>query len=292
MIPNRKYQNRSKVFWAQVKLISMTIGYSKKGGIITHSFDNIVDCFGKLNLETKNLFRDGGEKPSEQALLLVDYFKYRSKVLHNHVEKNLMKREEAKKVFEKVYNSFKSTVPIPYNKQKGDKRHHAYLTGLISLLTEKTLGGVYFDYDPREVVVITKNKKPIQALTRRIDGAYPSPTNPIAIWEIKEYYDTTTFGSRVADGVYETMLDGYEIEELKNRERLEIKHYLIIDDHFTWWDCGKSYLCRIIDMIHEGFVDEVLFGKEVVKRWPEIVKSWPKVPTTSTASDRERLLHS
>ena len=32
----------------------------------------------------------------------------------------------------------------------------------------------------------------------------------MALWEIKEYYYTTTFGSRVADGVYETLLDGLE----------------------------------------------------------------------------------
>ena len=48
-----------------------------------------------------------------------------------------------------------------------------------------------------------------------MDGGFPSITNPLAIWEVKEYYYTTTFGSRVADGVYETLLDGMEIEELE-----------------------------------------------------------------------------
>ena len=38
--------------------------------------------------------------------------------------------------------------------------------------------------------------------------------DPLAVWEIKEYYYTTTFGSRVADGVYETLLDGMELREL------------------------------------------------------------------------------
>lgn len=107
-----------------------------------------------------------------------------------------------------------------------------------------------------------------------MDGAYPSIVDPVAVWEVKEYYGTRTFGSRVADGVYETMLDGYEFEELAEHERREIKHYLIVDDYFTWWDCGRSYLCRIVDMLHMGLVDEVLFGREVLSRWPEIVKSW------------------
>jgi len=100
--------------------------------------------------------------------------------------------------------------------------------------------------------------------------------NPIAIWEVKEYYHTTTFGSRVADGVYETLLDGMEIEELAESEDVHLLHYLIIDSHYTWWKCGRSYLCRIVDMIHMGFVDEVLFGYETVERLPKLVKQWVK----------------
>ncbi len=49
---------------------------------------------------------------------------------------------------------------------------------------------------------------------------------------------------------------------------------LFVDDKYTWWNCGKSYLCRLIDMMHTGFVDEVIFGEEVFNRWPKIVKSW------------------
>jgi hypothetical protein len=109
-----------------------------------------------------------------------------------------------------------------------------------------------------------------------MDGAYPSIENPMAVWEVKEYYGTTTFGSRVADGVYETMLDGFELLELREHEKIAIQHYLFVDDRFTWWIKGKSYLCRIIDMLHMGLVDEVLFGKEVLQRWPEIVASWKK----------------
>jgi hypothetical protein len=37
---------------------------------------------------------------------------------------------------------------------------------------------------------------------------------------------------------------------------------------------GKSYLCRIVDMLHMGYVDEVLVGREVSALLPEIVKSW------------------
>ena len=92
-----------------------------------------------------------------------------------------------------------------------------------------------------------------------MDGAFPSAVNPVAVWEIKEYYYTTTFGSRVADGVYETLLDGMELEELREHEGIDVRHYLMVDAYFTWWECGRSYLCRIVDMLRMGYVDEVLF---------------------------------
>ncbi len=107
--------------------------------------------------------------------------------------------------------------------------------------------------------------------------------NPIAVWEIKEYYYTTTFGSRVADGVYESLLDGMELEELREQEKIEVKHYLMVDAHFTWWDCGRSYLCRIIDMLHMGYLDEALFGNEVAERLPEIVKEWVAIANERAA---------
>jgi len=105
-------------------------------------------------------------------------------------------------------------------------------------------------------------------------GAFPSVNNPIAVWEVKEYYYTTTFGSRVADSVYESLLDGLELEELRQSEGVRVRHYLMLDAHYTWWECGRSYLCRILDMLHMGYVDEVLFGYEVVERLPTLVSEW------------------
>jgi len=42
----------------------------------------------------------------------------------------------------------------------------------------------------------------------------------------------------------------------------------------TWWGMGKSYLCRLVDMLHMGLVDEILFGREVVARIPVLVTEW------------------
>lgn len=290
MQPNVKFLKQPKSFWAQVKLVSMGLGYSRGDVIKTYSLDEIVKHFDKLSLSTDHLIVNG--VATEEGKLLVDYFQYRSDCLRDSVEPNLMDREQAKGEFEKIIEDFQYSVKVPLNKQKGDKKHYAYLTGLVNVITEKTLGEAAFDPDPRQLTVITKNEKPSRTLARRVDGAYPSTVNPVAIWEIKEYYGTKTFGSRVADGVYETMLDGYELEEMRKSEDIDVKHYLIIDDYFTWWKCGKSYVCRIFDMLHEGFLDEVIVGKQVVTRWPEIVKGWNHKATKSTVESREHLLRS
>jgi hypothetical protein len=57
---------------------------------------------------------------------------------------------------------------------------------------------------------------------------------------------------------------------------VHIQHLLMVDAHYTWWVKGRSYLCRIIDMLHMGYVDEVLFGKEVLTRMPKIARAWAK----------------
>jgi hypothetical protein len=84
----------------------------------------------------------------------------------------------------------------------------------------------------------------------------------------------TTFGSRVADGVYESLLDGLELEETRKEVGIDIKHYFIVDARDTWWPKGIPYLCRIYDMLHMQYVDEVLFGREVVNELPRIVREW------------------
>ena len=145
---------------------------------------------------------------------------------------------------------------------------------MVNMLIEANAGGKECNYDPGALTTIASSGAPIRTFARRMDGAFPSVINPVAVWEVKEYYYTTTFGSRVADGVYESLLDGMEIEEVSTAERVSILHYLIIDARYTWWVCGKSYLCRIIDMVHMGYVDEVLVGREVITRLPVLVKSW------------------
>lgn len=275
MKPIPRFLNKPKSFWASVRSLSQQVGYSKGDMIIIPKVAQMAAAFKKLGLDSERLFKDG--KPTQLATDLLDYFTERSRVLVNEVEPKLLSAEQAKDLFEKTRAEFDHKCPIPMNKQKGEKRAEAFLTALVNMMVERHAEGLPCDYDPRELTTITHGGEPLRTLARRVDGAFPSPINPIAIWEIKEYYYTTTFGSRVADGVYETLLDGMEIEELREHEGIDVKHYLMADAHFTWWKCGKAYLCRMFDMLHMGYADEILFGREVVEEMPRIVSEWVEI---------------
>lgn len=271
-----RFLKQTKAFWAHVRSLSQKIGYTKRGSesIKILTVDEVVRALAELSLRTdhvftaKNVMTTFGE-------LLVDYFSHRAAVLNDFVEPRLMNADQARALFDQIRKRCKPPDNIlPLNKQKGDKKTHAYLTGLVNMMIYERGFEEPVEFDPRVLTTVTKDGKPLRTLARRVDGAFPSLVNPIAIWEIKEYYYTTTFGSRVADGIYETLLDGMELEELREHEGIDVKHYLMLDAHYTWWKCGRGYLCRIIDMLHMGYVDEVLFGREVVDRMPQIVDEW------------------
>ncbi len=278
MIPAPLFLRQPKDFWAHIRSISEVVGYTVRGqGIIkVPTQQEIAAALDALGLRSDHVFQNGRSTPFGETLHA--YYEYRAKVLNTFVEPRLMDATRAKKVYDKLCvrcNPEEST--IPWNKQKAEKKAPAYLTAIINMLIRESSSGIDCNFDPRVLTTITKHGKPLRTLARRVDGAFPSVVNPIAVWEVKEYYYTTTFGSRVADGVYETLLDGMELEEVREHEDIVVKHYLMIDAHYTWWDCGRSYLCRIIDMLHMGYVDEVLFGYEVVERLPSIVKEWVKL---------------
>ena len=274
------FASQPRSFWAYVRLVSERLGYSARARrgqpkrLRSFTIEEVRSCLDSRDFDSRGVWQAETGGPTELGRLVVDYLNRRKEMLSDVAEPNLMNREAAKAEFDRLRERLSPACPLPMNKQRGDKRHHAYLVGIVNMLTEQALGGRAFDADPRGLTVVTHANQPLRTMSRWMDGAYPSIVDPVAVWEVKEYYGTRTFGSRVADGVYETMLDGYEFEELAEHERREIKHYLIVDDYFTWWDCGRSYLCRIVDMLHMGLVDEVLFGREVLSRWPEIVKSW------------------
>jgi hypothetical protein len=285
MRPDGRFVSLRKEFWANVRTISQAVGYVERarrlpgataatGPIKVPTLQAIREAYARLDLATTHLVNSRG-RPTTFGRLLLDYFEYRADVLNRFVEPRLMAAEQARQLFDQLRKKLAPTRDVPLNKQSQEKKQPAFLTGIVNMLIEHGLEGMPCDYNPQQLTTVTKDRMPWRTLARRIDGAFPGPVNPIAVWEVKEYYYTTTFGSRVADGVYETLLDGMELEELRSPEHpIHIRHYLMLDAHFTWWVKGRSYLCRVIDMLHMGYVDEVLFGREVETRLPELVREW------------------
>lgn len=272
MLPHPSFQNQSSEFWSNVKLISQRNGYSKKGAVLIPSEKEVKVVFSELKLSTEKIFDKGGL--TTMGRLLFDYFKYRADVLNNTVQGTLMDVNEAKALFESLQKQHNPKCPLPMNKQTGDKKAVAFFTASINILIEANVKDISTQYDPRQITAFTVGKVPVKSLSRRVDGSFPHEINPIAIWEIKEYYYTTTFGSRIADGVYETMLDGYELLDARKIIGRDVLHYLMIDSRRTWWEMGISYLCRILDMLQMGLITECLTGKEIVTRVPVLVTQW------------------
>lgn len=281
MKADNRFLSQSKEFWANVRTISQELGYTNRRSktILIPDRKKLRSAFSKLSLSMAHIENDNGDL-TDFGKTLYEYFEFRSEIITNEVRKNLLNKDSAEELFNTIRSDLNPKCPLPLNKQKGEKKNYAFLTCIVNMLVEANIGDFSCDYDPRSLTTITHDSMPLRTLSRRVDGAFPSVINPVAIWEIKEYYYTKTFGSRVADGVYESLLDGMELEELETAGHRKVNHLLIVDDYFTWWECGRSYLCRIIDMLHMGYLDEVIFGREVVTRLPELVAEWKSIASS------------
>lgn len=297
MRADSRFTGKDKAFWAHVRSISEAQGYvtraknkSKKhpnpAPSVIKGLDDtgIVLTFKKLGLSSLHLVdRRGALTPLAQELCA--YFAYRADVLDNFVKPRLMNADEAAALYADTKDRLRPKLAETMNKQSGDMAKVAYLTGLVNMIVESVAGHDGFNANPGQLTTFTKDAMPLRTFSRRLDGALPGVVNPVAVWENKEYYYTTTFGSRVADGVYETLLDGMEAEEMREHGGRHVEHMLAVDAYFTWWVKGRSYLCRIIDMLSMGYVDEVLFGREVVERLPALAAEWVALAQAKAAEE-------
>lgn len=271
-----RFQGMDASFWAFVKYISENLGYTERG-------EGLVKKYPISTIEA--LCMERGINASEDTIVYTaQYSKMRADLLNRFAESMLMDAETASEEFKKwemLHRVENYYCKLPLNKQKGAMKQVAFFTAIINLIAEKTIREITgntrslgFDDDPRGLAYVwDDNNRIIGASSRRFDGAYPSIESPKMVWEIKEYYYATTFGSRVADGVYETQLDGFEFKELYDRTGRKVYHVLFIDGYRTWWVQGKSYLCRLIDAMNSGVVDEVIVGREVFTRWPKLLRA-------------------
>lgn len=106
---------------------------------------------------------------------------------------------------------------------------------------------------------------------RRLDGAFPSLSNPQAIWEIKEYWGKTNGGSKMSDAIYECQLVGTELRAFEDLHGVRIKHYALLDGQHQW-RARISDLRRAVDLLYSGLLDELIVGREVLTVWPEVVE--------------------
>ena len=258
----KEFRREDKSFWFFIRFISEKLGYSRKGIVLTYTVEQIEKLCEKENIEVS----------PDRINKAVLYCNMRADLLNNTIEKNLMDVDEAKQIFEEMRNSGKYKCKLIMNKQRKEIKKVNYFTAIITMIAEEMLGGdEEFNPDPRGLVYLLNNRKIIGASSRRFDGAYPSIYNSKIVWEIKEYYYSKSFGSRVADAVYEAELDGYEFNEIYDRTGQQVYHVMFIDSHYTFWGQGKSYLCRFIDTLNMGLIDELIVGKEVLTRWREVL---------------------
>lgn len=278
MIAERRFLSQSKGFWAHIRSVSQAVGYTVRGQgtVKVPSISDVVKVLAALDLKTDHIALN--DTATDYGNLIVAYFAHRAKALNEFVKPRLMDASRAKRVFDELCKKHKpGACDLPMNKQNGNKKAPNYLQGIINILIRAHCGELKCNLTPRSLTTVTRDGKPLRTLARWVDGAFPDTVNPIAVWEVKEHYHTTSFGSRVSGAIYETLLDGLELEELRVNEHVDVKHYLMVDAYKTWWDDGRSYLCRIVDMLHMGLLDEALFGYEVVERLPAIVDQWVSI---------------
>lgn len=293
MKPHPTWSAQDSSFWAYVRLLSEKIGYAKRGQdkIREITKPDMVKALNALGRDTTVITQ------SDLGARLEEYFAYRADLLNNYAKSQLMDSAEARDAFEAVVARNTSqerivqdpkgnqvaveydvlgglSVQVPMNKQKNEKRMPAYLTGIVNILVSRELGGIPFDSDPRNLSAVDYNGQLHATMSRRMDGAFPSTINPVALWELKEYYHTTTFGSKISDAVYITQLDGHEINEIYASTGIKIGNYLMVDAKATWWNKGKSYLCRLVDLLNQHAMTELLIGRECVTEVPRLVAEW------------------
>lgn len=76
-------------------------------------------------------------------------------MLNEHVAGQFMDRAQAAVEFAKMRNRLPPTKSLPMNKQKGEKRHPAYLASMVAMTAESVFGPDGFVDDARKLSILT-----------------------------------------------------------------------------------------------------------------------------------------
>lgn len=303
MKPDPRWRDAPPEFWHYVRVLSEKLGYSRRKRVLVHDAKAIVAGLRELDLAVDPLLTEQSTAVSIRDL--EEYFEFRAALIEGHIRENLQNAEDARSLFEKTVGNYTTGhvsrvnvsgvengrhyqlkngghAVVPYNKQKGSKRDLDFLTGTANILIAHHLDGLEFDQDPRALPVFTEDRVVAGSMSRRLDGAFPSTTNPVAMWEFKCYYYTTSFGSKISDAIYIADLDGYERSNAEGATGMPINLTLFVDGYSALLEQGKSYLCRLVDLLQRGAVDNLVVGREVSDAVPQLVPEW-----VSALSERE-----
>lgn len=239
------------VFWSVLRYIRSIKGIKKQGSLI----DMIT---------TANQLLAGAtiiDLPENMNLLLQPYLVESDKQLAEGLK---LLRYEAEAL------SFCKTLGIEAGVTRTQSADHAQssksldsaASHIASIVADEL--GLESDVNPQDRVVLSINGK-LHVSARRIDGAIPGIANPLVIWENKEYWGGgkgKQGGSKMSDAVYECHLVGLEIRNYESIANCKVFHLVCIDGR-EQWNARKSDLRRLIDLLNQGYIDELIVGKEI-----------------------------
>lgn len=275
MFANEDFQGQGREFWSYVRLVSEQAGYQPRGDKVVKEYDveDLQETVEETGINAKPILGGFSEQTTDLGNDVLDYLNYRSEQVEVALDR-IRTRDQAVDEFEEFSEGFQMDTE-QLNKQ-GSSQSLIFANSVNLVLEKET--GVDFNPNPRTLPTVLDDKNSLQmTLPKWPDGAFPTARDPRAIWEVKEFYSSTTFGSRIADAIYEIMLFNEELDTLRNETGMEVELYLMTDGYEAW-QSGVSYICRIIDILNMGYIDAAIFGEEVFTQWPDIVDEWDELP--------------
>lgn len=276
MYANERFAGYNTKFWSYVRLVSEQAGYQPHGEKLVKKYTkkDLSETVEKTGINGEQLL--GGLTTNNTTDLgeeLLDYLNFRSDKVKQALDK-IRTKNQAFSDFEEYCGDYVMETEQLNKQGSGEKLIFANSVNLV--LERET--GIDFNPNPRMLPTVLDSEKNLKTtLPKWPDGAFPTARNPLALWEVKEFYSSTTFGSRIADAIYEMMLFGEEVQTLQEETEQKIDLYLMTDGYEAWKK-GVSYICRIIDILNMEYIDAAIFGEEVFTQWPDIVNSWEKIP--------------
>ncbi len=203
------------------------------------------------------------------AMLLLDYLAFRS-TLWSAGDKLLRTEEEATAFCKKKFHE------VPKTTQTKNLDHHQSSKAMVLTTTRLaeavcTEFGVTIEPNPQRRCVWVANEQ-LHVTARNLDGAVPALVDPFLVWEIKEYWGTTSGGSKMSDAVYECSLVGRELRDFEKRTKLHVEHAVLLDGK-AQWTARKSDLLRFYDLYHQGLIDILVVGREIETEWQPFVSA-------------------